>query len=119
MDLLHESGMEDCNDWLTLLQDAEVNRDVLERVALHISRRESGAGERVEINDSTVTSAVALLPLIPRKKVRIDIHRRETTTTDLILALNNHSLTWLHLWHHYKEPTLPPASVSLLEAMPR
>lgn len=119
VDMLQECGMECCEDWLSLLHDAEVNSDVLQRVAHHIRRKPRG-GKELVINDTTVTSAAALLPLIPLIAVRIGLQRRETTITELGQALTDHICMGLYLWHHYKHPTSqPPASDTRLDALPR
>ncbi|XP_063855569.1 uncharacterized protein LOC135097579 [Scylla paramamosain] len=65
VDLLAETGVEDCGDWLSMLEDTEVNRTALDCVVRHITSDES---EEITITDSTITSARALLPLIPSKE---------------------------------------------------
>lgn len=123
VDLLQESGIERCDEWLGLLQDSEMNRDVLQRVAYRITKNSRGDDDKddeiLEVRDSTVTSAATLLPLIPHKEVKIALHRKETPTTELWQAIKNHSCTRLYLHHHYKHPSSPPASDSLLAPLPK
>ncbi|XP_063854320.1 uncharacterized protein LOC135096623 [Scylla paramamosain] len=114
VDLLAETGVEDCDDWLSMLEDTEVNRTALDCVVRHITSDER---ERVTITDSTITSARALLPLIPSKKVWIQLSRKESDVQGLIFE--HHKYTELHLHHQYRHPDQATLCDSLLRAMPR
>lgn len=116
--LLAENGAKSCNEWLSLMEDVQVNRTILEHVAKQV-RNFPLEFETVQITDNNVTNATALLPLIPRKNVRVELKTKEIDLGDLRRALANHSCTWLVLWQHYKEPNVQPASDSLLRAIPR
>ena len=117
MDLLANTGMEDCDDWLRLLQDTDVNTIALNHIAKHI-KSEGKKYERVHISDTTIVSATALLPHIPRKNVRIRLHRRGDMS-ELCRATANHTLKVLWLHHHYRNPDLPAASDNMLRDLPR
>ncbi|KAK8397091.1 hypothetical protein O3P69_004631 [Scylla paramamosain] len=114
VDLLAETGVEDCDDWLSMLEDTEVNRTALDCVVRHITSDEE---EMVTITDSTITSAKALLPLIPSKKVLIDLSRKESDVQGLIFE--HHKYIGLYLHHQYKHPDQATLCDSLLRAMPR
>ncbi|KAK8372495.1 hypothetical protein O3P69_007840, partial [Scylla paramamosain] len=74
-------------------------------------------GRWVTITDSTITSARALLPLIPSKEVWIKLSRKESDVQGLIFE--HHKYTQLHLHHQYKHPDQATLCDSLLRAMPR
>ncbi len=114
VDLLAETGVENCGDWLSMLEDTEVNRTALDCVVRHITSDEE---EMVTITDSTITSAKALLPLIPSKKVLIDLSRKESDVQGLIFE--HHKYIGLYLHHQYKHPDQATLCDSLLRAMPR
>ncbi|XP_063852057.1 uncharacterized protein LOC135095202 [Scylla paramamosain] len=114
VDLLAETGVKRCGDWLSMLEDTEVNRTALDCVVRHITSHES---EEVTITDSTITSARALLPLIPSKVVWIKLSRKESDVQGLIFE--HHKYTQLSLHHQYRHPDQATLSDSLLRAMPR
>ncbi|XP_063882874.1 uncharacterized protein LOC135112389 [Scylla paramamosain] len=114
VDLLAETGVKDCDDWLSMLEDTEVNRTALDCVVRHIT---SDKREWVTITDSTITSARALLPLIPSKEVRIELSRKESDVQGLIFE--HHKYTVLSLHHQYRHPDQATLCDSLLRAMPR
>lgn len=107
VDLLAESGVRGCHNWLSLLEDTKVNIVVLQRVANHVTN--TPRDNEIVITDSTVFSAAALLPLIPGKQVKINL-RRETNMTKLSQALTGHTCKQLSLEYHYKHPG--PATTS-------
>ncbi|KAK8373628.1 hypothetical protein O3P69_012597 [Scylla paramamosain] len=114
VDLLAETGVERCDDWLSMLEDTEVNRTALDCVVRHIT---SDKREMVIITDSTITSARALLPLIPSKVVRIQLSRKESDVQGLIFE--HHKYIDLSLHHQYRHPDQATLCDSLLRAMPR
>ena len=117
MDLLANTGMEDCDDWLRLLQDTDVNTIALNHIARHIKNK-GKKYETVNITDTTIASATALLPHIPRKNVIIVLLRRGDMS-ELCRATANHTLKELSLYHHYRNPDLPAASDNMLRDLPR
>lgn len=113
VDLLAESGVNTCNDWLTLLEDTEIDSTTLERVVKHVIK----CGDKVvTVNDSTFASAKVLLPLVPPKTVNIELHREESNVHSLIFA--HHTYSNLYLWHSFKQPHQQTVSHSLLSALP-
>ncbi|XP_063857809.1 uncharacterized protein LOC135099407 [Scylla paramamosain] len=114
VDLLAETGVKRCSDWLSMLEDTEVNRIALDCVVRHITSEER---EWVTITDSTITSARALLPLIPSKVVRIELSRKESDVQGLIFE--HHKYIVLNLHHQYRHPDQATLRDSLLRAMPR
>ncbi|KAK8386046.1 hypothetical protein O3P69_010638 [Scylla paramamosain] len=114
VDLLAESGVNTCNDWLTLLEDTEINYTTLERVVKHVIKDEKKA---VTVNDSTITSAKVLLPLISPKELNIELHRKESNVHDVVFP--HHTYSGLYLWHSFKQPHQQTISHSLLHALPR
>ncbi|XP_063854356.1 uncharacterized protein LOC135096630 [Scylla paramamosain] len=114
VDLLAETGVERCGDWLSMLEDTEVNRTALDCVVRHITSDER---EMVTITDSTITSARALLPLIPSKEVRIQLSKKESDVQGLIFE--HHKYIELSLHHQYRHPDQATLCDSLLRAMPR
>ncbi|KAK8375174.1 hypothetical protein O3P69_019929 [Scylla paramamosain] len=97
-----------------MLEDTEVNRTALDCVVRHIT---SDEWEEVTITDSTITSARALLPLIPSKDVLIQLSRKESDVQGLIFE--HHRYTRLYLHHQYRHPDQATLCDSLLRAMPR
>ncbi|KAK8375163.1 hypothetical protein O3P69_019918 [Scylla paramamosain] len=114
VDLLAGTGVKSCDDWLSMLEDTEVNRTALDCVVRHITSDER---EDVTITDSTITSARALLPLIPSKVVRIELSRKESDAQGLIFE--HHKYIDLSLDHQYRHPDQATLCDSLLRAMPR
>ncbi|KAK8395411.1 hypothetical protein O3P69_006211 [Scylla paramamosain] len=113
VDLLAETGMKDCNDWLSVLEDTEVNRIALACVVKYITRDK----EVVKVTDNTINSAKALLPIISSKEVWIDLCRKESDMQGLIFE--HHQYTELSLNHQYKHPDQVNHCDSLLCATPR
>ncbi|KAK8371721.1 hypothetical protein O3P69_018971 [Scylla paramamosain] len=114
VDMLAETGVEDCDDWLSMLEDTEVNITALDCVARHVTSDER---ERVTITDSTITSARSLLPLISSKEVQIQLSRKESDVQGLIFE--HHTYTGLSLRYQYKHPDQSTLCDSLLRATPR
>ncbi|XP_063856617.1 uncharacterized protein LOC135098285 [Scylla paramamosain] len=114
VDLLAETGVKRCGDWLSMLEDTEVNRTALDCVVRHITSDER---KKVTITDSTITSARALLPLIPPNVVQIQLSRKESDVQGLIFE--HHKYTELSLHHQYRHPDQATLCDSLLRAMPR
>ncbi|XP_063878231.1 uncharacterized protein LOC135110169 isoform X2 [Scylla paramamosain] len=114
VDLLAETGMKNCNHWLSMLEDTEVNRTALGCVARHITSNER---ELVTITSSTITSASALLPLIPSKRIRIVLSRNESDVQGLIFE--HHKYIRLSFPHQYRHPDQATLSDALLRATPR
>ncbi|MPC50506.1 hypothetical protein E2C01_044335 [Portunus trituberculatus] len=71
VDLLAESGLNSCNEWLKLLEDTEINYITLERVVKHVRKCKN---EVISVDDSTISSAKNLLPLIPPKEFYTNRH---------------------------------------------
>ncbi|XP_050710144.1 uncharacterized protein LOC126994917 [Eriocheir sinensis] len=123
VDLLQKSGMEDTNDWLSVLADTEPDIDTMLRVAQHIDENRDNDNEYVtneviRVIDGTVNIAAALLPVIRRRKVTIDLTRDQSGMEDLGAALNDHKLTDLILRHHFKLPRPDTSSAPLLQQAP-
>ncbi|XP_063841226.1 uncharacterized protein LOC135089523 isoform X2 [Scylla paramamosain] len=114
VDLLAESGIGRCNDWLSMLEDTEANSIALDCVVRHIISDER---ELVTITDSTITSARALLPLIPSKRVMIQLSRKESDVQGLIFE--HHKYTELSLRHQYMHPDQAILHDFLLRTTPR
>lgn len=117
VDLLHESGVEETNDWLSVLADTEAHPDTIRRVAHHINRRR--VKDYITIRDGTVHIAAALLPFIHRRGVTITLTRDQNGMNALFPALGNHALNRLWLEHHYRHPRQDTTSAPLLQNIPR
>ena len=114
MDLLANTGITDCNAWLSLLENTETNRTTLENVARYIN---SDPMEWIIVGDSNLSSAISLLPMIPRKRVRLVLQRTDADIDEIISA--DHTYPELLLQHHYRQPQSTPVSDTLLRVIPR
>lgn len=118
VDLLSEIGVKEVNDWLAVLEDTEVNSFALECVAKHV-RSNNLRDEDVVVTDSTITSAAALLPIIPRKNVEVELHRDVPDVKEFHLVTTGHTCTAVRLWQHYKQPDVQHDSDSVLRVLCR
>ena len=75
--------------------------------------------EIVEIKDSTISSAIALLPLIPPKILKIRRDKRNLNVHQLVQACPHHNYRKLLNWQDYDHPSLQITSDSSLRAVPR
>ncbi|XP_050706951.1 uncharacterized protein LOC126992321 [Eriocheir sinensis] len=129
VDLIHETGVKDTDDWLIVLADTEAGDDAMKRIAHHISPRLRSfkrifsfifPAERLAVSDGTVQVAAALLPLIPRKNIYINLEMDSVGVGDVLFpALTNHTVKTLHIKHHYKHPHPSTTSAHLLQQCPR
>lgn len=117
VDLLAEAGVKKCEEWLSLVEETEVNNSFLQRVAHYI--RSNDPYDKVDITDSTVISATALLPLIPSMEVVIKLRWKPENLNEFSRALNGHTFKRLYLKHHYKHPSPDATSDSVLRDLPR
>ncbi|XP_045122248.1 uncharacterized protein LOC123510868 isoform X2 [Portunus trituberculatus] len=118
VDLLKESGMDSCRDWLVLLEDTEVNAIALKCVAEHIER-DNDVEEELIITDNTISSAMALLPIIPRKTLYIHNEKRDLDVHKLVQDCADHTISEMLHWHHYEHPILHITSDSSLRVLPK
>lgn len=114
MYLLAETGVQDCNDWLSVLGDTKVNQIALDCIASLVTSDES---EEVLIVDENISAATALLPRIPTKTVWIWLTRKESDVQAPLCA--RHTYIKLSLWRQYEQPDQATASDSWLRATPR
>lgn len=117
VDLIKDSGLEYSRDWLSVLADAVPHPAVLERVAHHIKDR-PGRKETIEITDSTVHAAAALLPLIPPCSIKVTAERT-ANAGDFRPALDRHKVVSMELQNHFVHPGSAATSGHLLHQFPR
>ena len=117
VELLAETRIKRCEDWLYILADTEVNTTVLDHVVHHVTSNPVD-NDIILITDSTVISAAALLPRVPQAEIWIKLHRPSSNVIKLKTALKRHNCTSLALHYDYQHPDTTPASDLVLRDLP-
>lgn len=117
VELLSEAGVNKCEEWLSLLEETEVNDTFLLCVANHINSND--IYDKVHITDNTVLSATALLSHISSKEVEIKLRKEPNNLTELFQALNGHICRKFYLQHLHKHPRKDASSDSVVHNLPR
>nr|XP_053653132.1 uncharacterized protein LOC128702729 [Cherax quadricarinatus] len=97
--LLRESGIEDNDDWLDLLESNKVSPETIKEIVSFFSTEET-----MYVRDEHVRSYSAVLPYLRSCEVNIEIYGDPDDLPclpDVLAALTNHHCTQLKLWEQW------------------
>ncbi|XP_045113844.1 LOW QUALITY PROTEIN: uncharacterized protein LOC123506059 [Portunus trituberculatus] len=103
-------------EWLSLVEHTDYDESFLHAIAHHVT--DYPLPDSLEIGDSELASAAALLPLTPLKTLKFDLCNK-SVNIDNVRALSPLHCSGLFLRHHYKHPGDTPASDTVLQAIHR
>lgn len=100
VNMISQAGVSSANEWLALLEEADESQELVRCVSRHVKKLHDD--QPLNVTDSTVQCATALLPLIPRRRLTITLSREPLSPRELMKAMADDMSPDLHRKHHFR-----------------